>query len=77
MDHPPSESNLAKQHYVTLIVRLMIDDQGQVIHGEMMDDSRTLRKRFTSGAGLISLIQAWLTTHKPDDGDGSRPRERK
>jgi hypothetical protein len=75
MAHPLSESNLAKQHYVTLIVRLCVDDHGQLIHGEMLDDKSTFQKRFTGGPGLIGAIQAWLTQqeHGGDDGGPQAP----
>jgi hypothetical protein len=58
---PSRESNLAERHYVTLIVRLMVDRQGQLIHGEMVDANNTFRERFIGRSGLIDTVQTWLT----------------
>ena len=75
MASPPSENNLAERHYLTLIVRLLVDHQGQLIHGEMVDATNTFRERFIGGHGLIEAVQTWLTWQERGGAGGQQAPE--
>ena len=57
---------LADQQYVTLILRLLVDRQGQIIQGEIggleggQDAARWVR--FRGAEGLLEAVHAWLAT---------------
>jgi len=72
---PPSENNLTERYYVTLIVRLMVDHHGQLIHGEMVDATNTFRERFTGRHGLIEAVQTWLTRQERGGAGGQQAPE--
>ena len=66
MANPPNETDLMERHYVTLIVRLTVDRQGQVVRGEMVDATNTFRERFNGADGLIGAAQTWLARQERD-----------
>lgn len=73
MSSPSDENDLAKQYYVTLILRLMLDQHGQLIHGEIVDATNTLQKRFIGRNGLIGAVQDWLSQREETGTtDGTR-----
>jgi hypothetical protein len=58
---PLSESErLADTHLVTFVVRLTLDDQGQVMNGELTDTESTAPQRFLGKKGLIRTLLASL-----------------
>ena len=56
---------LADQQYVTLILRLLVDRQGQLVQGEIGEpegDQHAERwVRFRGADGLLEAVHAWLT----------------
>ena len=67
-----NENNLAQPHYVTLILHLLVDPNGKLIHGELMDAPNTFRKRFMGGTGLLAAVQTWLTGQEQEHGQPRR-----
>jgi len=57
------ETNLAERHYVTFIVRLMLDSERRLIQGELVDTTDTFQQRFIGVAGLNEAVRHWLTQH--------------
>lgn len=47
MQPPARAETLANHRYVTLILRLTLDQGGQLVHGEMVDTSDTVLERLT------------------------------
>jgi hypothetical protein len=72
---PSNENHLVDNHYVTLIMRMMVDHRGQLIHGEIVDAANTFRERFTGGQGLLGVLQTWLAQQEQDSSEGSQPPE--
>ncbi len=64
-----NDNTLVERHYVTLIVRLLVDHHGQMINGEMVDVTDTFRRHFVNEHGLIVGVHTWLTQQE-QDGDG-------
>lgn len=46
--------------HVTLIVRLVMDRRGALVHGEIRDAAGELQGRFSGRGGLIRALRAWL-----------------
>ena len=41
MPQPPAENHLADRRYVSVVLRLVLDQHGQMIHGEVVGDATT------------------------------------
>ncbi len=54
------ESLLADSHYVTLILRLHLDEMGELNQSELVDTVGSLPKRFIDRKGLHQGIDDWL-----------------
>ncbi len=60
-----SESErLTDVHLVTLVLRLALDNQGQVVSGELVDTESTVTRRFRDKNGLIRTVLALLETRQ-------------
>lgn len=68
LPQPPAENHLADRRYVSVVLRLVLDQHGQMIHGEVVGDTNMRPTRFSGWPGLTCALQAWLTRH---DQDGS------
>ena len=68
MPQSPAENHLADRRYVSVVLRLVLDQHGQMIHGEVVGDVNTRPDRFSGWHGLTPALQAWLTRHEQDDG---------
>ena len=53
------DSELEDRYPVTLIVRLVMDPQGQIIKGVLVDAEYTFRQQFLGLAGLTDAMHAW------------------
>jgi hypothetical protein len=62
----PAENHLADRRYVSVVVRLVLDQHGQMIHGELVGDANMRPARFSGWRGLTPALQAWLTEHEQD-----------
>lgn len=52
---------LGEKRYATLILRLVLDQQGRLMHGELVDVAGGFSNRFVAWRGLIHALRAWLT----------------
>jgi hypothetical protein len=66
LPQPPTENHLADRRYVSVVLRLVLDRHGQMIHGEVVGDANTRPARFSGWRGLTRALQAWLTHHEQD-----------
>ena len=64
------DETLADHRYVTLILRLTLDQGGQLVHGELVDTTDTLLGRFSGAAGLNNVVRDWLTGREQTEHDG-------
>ena len=69
MPHPADDITLADRHYVTLILRLTLDQTGQLLKGELVDMTDTLQKRFLGSTGLHQALEAWLRQQEQSAAD--------
>ena len=67
------EDELADSRQVVLILRLVLDRQAQLHHGELIDTAAVCQGRFVNLTGLTDVVTRWFERHYPDDaGDGDR-----
>jgi len=62
----PAENHLTNRRYVSVVLRLVLDQHGRMIHGELVGDANTRPTRFSGWRGLTRALQAWLTRHGQD-----------
>lgn len=55
-------NHLADTSYTTIIVRVVLNDHGQIIHGELVDVESPQAKRFKNWSGLIRALSQCLKT---------------
>jgi hypothetical protein len=63
LPQPPAENHLADRHYVSVVLRLVLDQHRQMIHGEVVGDATMRPIRFSGWRGLTRALRAWLTRH--------------
>ena len=67
------EDELAGSRQVVLILRLVLDRQAQLHHGELVDAEAVCQGRFVSLTGLTDVVTRWFERHyREDAGDGDR-----
>lgn len=54
---------------VTVIVRLVLNKQGLIAHGELVDPEGELLSRFVGLRGLNRSLRKWLASPKLRDSD--------
>jgi hypothetical protein len=66
LPQPSAENHLADRRYVSVVLRLVVDPHGQMIHGEVVGNANTRPARFSGWRGLTRTLQAWITQHAQD-----------
>jgi hypothetical protein len=69
LPHSPAENHLTDRRYVSVLLRLVLDQHGQMIHGEVVGDTSAHPTRFRGWRGLTRALQAWLTRRQDDAAD--------
>jgi hypothetical protein len=57
---PTDDTALKDREYVTLVLRLMLDGEGNLIQGELVDTKGTRNEWFIGASGLNQAVAAWL-----------------
>jgi hypothetical protein len=71
MPQAADNSTLSDRHYITLILRLTLDQAGDLIQGHLVDTTNSLPEHFFGTTGLHQAVEAWLRKqhfkdeHKP------------
>lgn len=60
MPDPVNENALENRYYISLVLRLTLDQRGRLIQGELVDMTNTPWQRFTNLADLNQAVEAWL-----------------
>jgi hypothetical protein len=55
-----ASGELDEKRYVTAILRLLMNRQGELLHGEVADVEGRPCKRFVDWQGLMPAVRAWL-----------------
>jgi hypothetical protein len=62
---PPNQDKLSETRYVTLILRLALDQQGYVKYGEVVEATNGFQEKFVKWGGLIHVLQLWHKNQSP------------
>jgi hypothetical protein len=54
------DDELSDSRQVVLILRLVLDRQARLRHGELLDTDAVGEGRFATTAGLLAVVQRWL-----------------
>ena len=73
MSSPLSENYLAERHYATLVLRLLLDRRGRLVHGELLDVANARPEHFIDARGLVQAVQTWLTRQEQVNDDDDWP----
>ena len=57
MPEPCREEGLARMRTAVVVLRLFIDRQGQLSHGEIVDASGEVRSRFSGWTALVPALR--------------------
>jgi hypothetical protein len=60
-------NHLADKRQVALVLRLTIDGQGQLVHGEVVALAGEAIGRFATWPTLLHVLQTWLANHQEND----------
>ena len=64
MSGSPGVERLSENRYIVLLLRLMIDSQGQVVHGDVgafeEEEEKEHWIHFHGPDGLIEAVRVWL-----------------
>ena len=63
-----SGEELGRRHLVTVVLRLVLDWRGQLVHGEIINTGSRLVGRFSDWDHLGPALRAWLE-REPVDGE--------
>lgn len=58
---PASPILLSSKQYVTLVLRLVLNKQDRLDHGELIDLSGKNEGRFNNWEGLVHVLEVWLS----------------
>ncbi|MFN8491761.1 MAG: hypothetical protein U0350_29445 [Caldilineaceae bacterium] len=70
MPDQTDENQLAEKRYATLILRLLLDRQGKLLQGELVDVTTGFQGRFVGWQGLGDALRAWLRDQAGVSKDG-------
>jgi hypothetical protein len=56
----PEGTTLGEKRYATLILRLVLDRQGRLLYGELVDVEDGHPDHFSGWRGMISAVRVWL-----------------
>ncbi len=63
----PTDQNLADTQTVTLVLRMVFDNQGYLRHGQIVDVDAELVGQFADQAGLTQALAAWFDAQSCPD----------
>ena len=75
MPEPADTTSMTDRHYVTLILRLTLDQMGRLLQGELMDTKTPFPKRFLGVTGLYQVVETWLHQQEHPAADVSSGKQ--
>lgn len=67
MPQAADNRTLLDRHYITLILRLTLDQAGDLIQGDLVDTTNGLPEHFMGTTGLQQAVEAWLRQQHSKD----------
>lgn len=66
-----SSEHLSGKEYVTLVLRVVVNDRRQIVQGELIDAVSTQTIHFRKWRGLLRAISGWLKNRSARSADAS------
>ena len=70
MPTSPNGNHLADKRYITVVLRLVLDEHGRLTHGQLVDVANGRKRRFIGWRGLVQAVRNWLTSQGQDTMTG-------
>jgi hypothetical protein len=67
------EDDLADSRQVVLILRLVLNRQARLHHGELVDTNSVSHGKFVSLTGLTDIVTRWFERHDRDEAADADP----
>ncbi len=71
MTKPSRSETLADSRQVEVVLRLVLDGQGRLVYGQVVDDRGTPRRHFGKWPLMTLAVRSWLSSQKRTGGVGS------
>ena len=72
MPQSPADNYLADRHYVSAVLRLVLDEHGKMIYGELVSAPNILPIRFSGWRGMTRAVRNWLSRQEQDGASDDR-----
>jgi hypothetical protein len=72
MSEYPEVNGIIDTHLTVVVLRLVVDHNGQLSYGEVVDIKGKLLSRFATWPGLVQSIDDYLINHR-EDNNSERP----
>lgn len=56
----PIGDKLKEKHYAVLVLRLLLDQEGRLVYGELVDVASGVHSRTFARRQLLRMVKAWL-----------------
>jgi hypothetical protein len=63
------DEQLSNQQYVLVILRLLLDEHRQLVHGEVVDEAGQLHSRFRDWRGMAAAVRSWIAFRRGEGDD--------
>ena len=64
MVNDEQSDKLSQKQQVTVILRMLLDEQGMLVHGDLVDVDGQSRGRFSSWDDLVIMLREWSANHE-------------
>lgn len=61
---PSGDEKLSNRQYVIVILRLLLDEGSQLVHGEVVDEQGQLHGRFRDWRGMGAAVRKWYADYQ-------------
>lgn len=75
MSQRMDDRSLLERHYITLVLRLTLDQAGHLLQGSLADTTHMSPAFFIGSAGLHQAVDAWLRQQQSGGDAESMPHQ--
>ncbi|MSP12340.1 MAG: hypothetical protein EXR62_05210 [Chloroflexi bacterium] len=65
MAQEPEAEQLATKRYITVVLRLVVDEHDRLLYGEIVDGAGAGAKRFAGWRVLVRTVRTWVARQIP------------
>jgi hypothetical protein len=75
MSQRTDDSTLLDRHYITVVLRLTLDQTGHLLQGSLADTTHKPPTFFIGPAGLHQVVDAWLRQQQAGEDTEPTPHQ--